>query len=80
MTGKAAGMERLSGMWDEHKGKIVGIAVGLVVGLFILRHGFWRTIFVASLVAAGLWIGAVVDKEGWAGAADRLAGLLQRRR
>lgn len=73
-------MERWSDLWDEHKGKIVGLVVGLVVGVFILRYGFWRTLFVASLVAAGFWIGALVDREGWAGAADRVAGLLQRRR
>lgn len=73
-------MDRLGEVWEEHKGKIVGIAGGLAVGLFILRHGFWRTIFVAALVAVGLWLGAVVDREGWAGVSNRLAGLLQRRR
>ena len=77
---RATAMEQLSEIWDEHKGKIVGIVGGLAVGLFILRHGFWRTAFVGALIAVGLWLGAVVDREGWPGVAERVAHILQRRR
>lgn len=73
-------MEQLSFIWDEHKGKIIGIAVGLVVGVFILRYGFWRTAFVAALVAVGLWLGTVADEDGWDGIPNRIARIVQRRR
>lgn len=73
-------MERLSAVWDEHKGKIVGVAAGLLAGVLILRYGFWRTLFVAVLVTVGLWCGAWIDREGWTGVADRVARLVQRDR
>lgn len=73
-------MDQLIQIWHDHKGKIVGVALGLVVGLFILKYGFWRTAFVALLVAVGLWLGMMVDREGWAGVMERFARVVQRDR
>lgn len=58
--------------WAEHKGKIIGTAVGFVGGLFIIRYGFWRTLLVAVLVAGGLWLGSLLDREGWESLYERV--------
>lgn len=37
-------------------------AVGAVIALMIVFLGFWNTVFVAALAAAGYFLGAVKDK------------------
>lgn len=65
--------ENVKALWDAHKGKIIGTVVGLLVGLFIIRYGLWRTLFVAALVAGGLWLGSLLDREGWESLYDRVS-------
>lgn len=77
---RATDMEQWRAIWDEHKGKIVGGVGGLALGVFILRHGLWRTLFVVALLAIGFWIGATADEEGWSGVGRRAARLFGRRR
>lgn len=58
--------------WIEHRGKIIGTTVGLIAGLFIIRYGFWRTLLVAAFVGAGLWVGSLIDGEGWESLYDKV--------
>ncbi len=68
----SADRERLLAMLVEHKGKIVGAVLGLVLGWLVIRYGFWRGMLAAAFVAAGFFIGALVDREGWDGVYDML--------
>ncbi|MFS8524522.1 MAG: DUF2273 domain-containing protein [Limnochordales bacterium] len=68
--------EGLLAAFLEHKGKIVGAVFGLILGWLVIRYGFWRGMLAAAFVAAGFFIGALVDREGW----DGLYDILVRRR
>lgn len=59
-------------VWTRHKGKIVGAAAGFLIGLLIIRYGFWRTLLMVSLAAGGLWLGSLLDREGWENLYDRV--------
>ena len=43
-------------------GLIFGI-VGALIALMLLYMGFWRTLFVAVLLAAGYFLGASANKQ-----------------
>jgi len=60
-------------IWDQHSGKIIGAIAGLLIGVFILTFGFFRTLFVILCVAAGCIIGKKIDeKEDLMDILDRL--------
>lgn len=41
---------------------VVCAALGALLALMLLYMGFWRTLFVAALAAAGYFVGASKDK------------------
>lgn len=43
-------------LW-EHRGKIGGTLLGFLVGWFLIRYGFLKTLIVATATAAGLLVG-----------------------
>lgn len=49
-------------LWQNHRGRTVGLITGLVVGAAILCIGFWRTLFVLGCGLVGLWIGIQLDR------------------
>ena len=51
----------ISYLWENHRGKVVGVLLGLIFGLIVLRYGFWRAFFVLICVAAGYFIGSRTD-------------------
>lgn len=51
-------------LWENHRGKILGIASGLLLGCLILVFGFWRSIFVLLCIAVGYLIGNRYDEKG----------------
>lgn len=60
-------------IWQNHSGKIVGIVAGLLIGVFIIAFGFFRTLFVLFCVAAGYIVGKRIDeKEDITDILDRL--------
>ncbi|MPN20262.1 hypothetical protein SDC9_167640 [bioreactor metagenome] len=60
-------------IWQNHSGKIVGVVAGLMIGIFIIAFGFFRTLFVLLCVAAGYIIGKRIDeKEDITDILDRL--------
>ena len=69
-------------LWQNHRGRTVGLITGLVVGAAILCIGFWRTLFVLGCGLVGLWIGIQLDRGedilGTVG--SKLDRLLQRNR
>ncbi len=40
-----------------HRGRIIGISLGLLVGILILSIGFFRTLFLAICVGIGAFLG-----------------------
>ena len=57
----------------RHRGKLVGSALGLVVGLSVMAWGVLWTLFLALLVLVGYTIGRYVD-----GAEDPVGERLER--
>ncbi len=45
----------------NHKGAVIGGAVGLVMALLILIIGFWKAFLVLPLIGAGVLIGMALD-------------------
>lgn len=39
--------------------------IAMVLALLFLALGFWKTVLIAVLMAAGLFIGGVKDKKAW---------------
>ncbi|SEO28338.1 MULTISPECIES: DUF2273 domain-containing protein [Propionispora] len=53
----------LAEIWQNHSGKISGAAIGLLIGIFIITFGFFRTIFVLLCMIAGYVIGKRIDEK-----------------
>ncbi len=47
----------------EHRGKTIGVALGLITSILFLSFGFWRTIFVVFCIFAGYQIGKQLDNN-----------------
>jgi len=50
-------------IWQQHSGKIVGVALGFIFGVLIICFGFFHTLFVMLCVAAGFIIGKRIDEK-----------------
>ena len=46
---------------DNHPGKFIGTSVGLILGLFMITLGLWRTLVLALFAAIGFLIGKRQD-------------------
>lgn len=59
--------------FNRHKGKLLGICIGLAFGWFAITYGFWKAVFVALCIAAGYLVGKRLDERvDWARLWDRL--------
>lgn len=47
----------------EHRGKLLGVVLGLAAAILFLNYGFWRSIFVMFCIAAGYFIGKNLDEK-----------------
>lgn len=47
----------------EHRGKTIGILLGLVASILFISYGFWRTIFIAFCIVVGYLIGKKLDEN-----------------
>ncbi len=52
----------LRDLMENHRGKIIGSLIGLVLALMIIRYGFFWSLFISLLVLAGYLIGKRVDE------------------
>lgn len=50
-------------LWNEHRGKCIGTALGFVLGIVYLFNGFWDMIIFASLLALGFYVGLKIDSR-----------------
>ena len=49
--------------WQDHRGRIVGVSLGLIVGIIIVTIGFWKTVILSICVGIGYWIGGMNDRQ-----------------
>ncbi len=47
----------------EHRGKAIGIFLGLLASILFISYGFWRTIFVIACIVLGYFIGKKMDED-----------------
>lgn len=47
----------------NHRGKIIGITLGLVFGWFAISYGLLKAVFVAICIIAGYYAGKAVDER-----------------
>ncbi|MEW6182345.1 MAG: DUF2273 domain-containing protein [Bacillota bacterium] len=48
---------------ERHRGKIIGVAIGLAFGWVAIAYGFWKAVFVLICVGAGYYAGKRVDEQ-----------------
>ncbi|HZK44513.1 MAG TPA: DUF2273 domain-containing protein [Syntrophomonadaceae bacterium] len=49
---------------NEHRGKTIGILIGLVASIFFITYGFWKAIFIIICIGLGYFIGKRIDENG----------------
>ena len=56
-------------LMSEHRGKVIGILLGLLASILFISYGFWRTMFIIFCILAGYFIGKKIDDntnlEAW---------------
>lgn len=53
-------------LMEEHRGKTIGILLGLIASTLFIAYGFWRTLFVIVCILLGYFIGKEIDQnKGW---------------
>lgn len=50
-------------IWENHRGKFVGMVLGLVLGTAVLIFGFFKTVFVLLCGLIGLFVGKKIDDQ-----------------
>lgn len=50
-------------IFEQHRGKAIGIVLGLVASILFISYGFWRTIFIIVCIALGFFIGKEIDEK-----------------
>jgi len=51
-------------IWEKHRGKVLGILLGLIFGWFTITYGVIKAIFVAVCTSIGYYIGTRMDNGG----------------
>lgn len=49
--------------WQNHRGKLVGTVLGVVLGASIMLFGFFKTAFILLCGLIGLFVGKKVDEQ-----------------
>ena len=50
-------------IFEQHRGKAIGILLGLLASILFISYGFWRTIFIVVCIALGFFIGKEIDEN-----------------
>jgi len=53
----------LQELLDNHRGKAIGLLLGLFLALLILTFGFWRSAFILICMVLGYIIGKRIDEK-----------------
>ena len=55
--------EKLIIIFEKNSGKIIGSLIGLILAIFILKIGLFKTLFIVAFIIVGYFIGDRVDKK-----------------
>lgn len=55
--------QQIKEIWQEHGGKLAGIAIGFIFGVLVLFFGFFQTLFVCICAGAGFVVGKRIDEK-----------------
>ncbi|HPF21139.1 MAG TPA: DUF2273 domain-containing protein [Syntrophomonas sp.] len=50
-------------LMSEHRGKVIGVLLGLLASILFISYGFWRTLFIVFCILAGYFIGKKIDEN-----------------
>lgn len=50
-------------LWENHRGRMIGLLAGLIVGILFLTLGFFKTIFLLLCIGFGFFIGDKIDNQ-----------------
>ena len=56
-------LEIIEVLWTKHRGKVIGVILGLIFGLAVIFWGFWKAVFVTICIVIGLLIGKAIDSQ-----------------
>lgn len=56
--------ELISDVWKYHRGKTIGVGLGLLFGLLAVVVGLLKTLFIAICIGIGYFIGKRADEKG----------------
>ncbi|MCL1816631.1 MAG: DUF2273 domain-containing protein [Clostridiales bacterium] len=58
-------LELLVNLWRNHKGKIIGMFLGLLFAIFIIliSMGFFQALFICLCIAVGFYLGMRIDSK-----------------
>ncbi len=48
---------------DEHRGKAIGVTLGLLASILFISFGFWRTLFIVLCIFVGYQVGKKLDEQ-----------------
>ncbi|MDD2510250.1 MAG: DUF2273 domain-containing protein [Syntrophomonas sp.] len=48
---------------EEHRGKALGILLGLIASILFITYGFWRSLFIVFCIILGFFIGKKIDEN-----------------
>jgi uncharacterized membrane protein len=48
---------------QEHRGKAIGVFLGLIAGILFITYGFLRSIFIIFCIVLGYFIGKRIDEN-----------------
>lgn len=48
---------------QEHRGKTIGIVLGLIASIIFITYGFWRSLFVIFCIIVGYLVGKKIDEN-----------------
>ncbi|MFD0694993.1 DUF2273 domain-containing protein [Paenibacillus sp. GCM10027628] len=50
-------------LWEQHRGKVIGVAAGIFFGFIYLFFGFWDMLIFAFIVLVGFYVGYKLDRK-----------------
>jgi uncharacterized membrane protein len=53
----------LSELLVKHRGKTIGVGLGLIASILLVSFGFWKTLLIVLCIALGYLLGKRVDDE-----------------
>lgn len=49
---------------EHHRGKLLGVILGLIAGMLVVAYGFWKALFIIICITAGYFLGKNIDESG----------------